>query len=156
MAELSNPDKKLLDDVKNHGWHVIKIMADESGPGFGYSVGLFKTFGHPEIIIVGLNLDLIHSIINGIGEDLRAGKSYSSGKFYSGLIEGYDCYFVTVDVKYYHDYVGYSRWFYKGNNFPLVQCVYPTKRNVYPWQNDWPEEISDLQPILAEDGAIFP
>jgi len=156
MTELSNQDKKLLDDVKNYGWHVIKVMADETGPGFGYSVGFFKTFGHPEVIIIGLNLDFMHSIINGIGENLREGKSYRAGEFYSVLIEGYDCYLVTVDVKYYHEYVGYDRWFYSGNNFPLIQCIYPTKRNVYPWQSGWPEEISSLQPILAEEGLTFP
>jgi hypothetical protein len=156
MAELSKTDKKLLDDVEKYGWHVVKVMEDETGPGFGYSIGFFKTFGHSEIIIVGLGLDLIHSIINGIGEGLREGKSFRSGEFYSGLIEGYDCYFAVVDLKYYHDYVGYCRWFYKGNDFSLLQCIYPTKKNVYPWQGDWPEEISNLQPILAEDGLMFP
>ena len=58
MAEQSNLDKKLLDDVETYGWHVIKVMADETGPGFGYSVGFFRTFGHPEAIIIGLGLDL--------------------------------------------------------------------------------------------------
>lgn len=156
MAGLSNSDKKLLDDVEKYGWHVVKVVGDETGPGFGYSIGLFKTYGHPEVIVIGLNLDLIHSIINGIGEDLREEKIYQAGRFYSDLIEGYDCYFATVDVKYYHDYVGYARWFYKGNNFQLLQCIYPTKKNVYPWQDDWPEEISNLQPVLAETGLILP
>ena len=156
MAGLSNSDRKLLDDVEKYGWHVVKVMGDETGQGFDYSIGLFKTFGHPEVIVVGLNLDLIHSIINGIGADLREGKIYQSGGFYSDLIEGYDCYFTTVDVKYYHDYVGYARWFYEGNDFKLLQCVYPTKKNIYPWQDDWPEEISNLQPVLAETGLIFP
>src|SRR6185437_11697807 len=144
MAELSNTDKKLFEDVENLGWHVIKVIADETGPGFGYSVGFFQTFGHPEVIIIGLNLDFIHSIINGIGEDLRGGKRYHASEFYSGIVEGYDCYFVKVDVKYYSDYVGYDRWFYKSNNFPLLQCIYPTRSNVYPLQDDWPEEISNL------------
>lgn len=96
MAGLSNSDKKLLDDVEDYGWHVVKVIGDETGPGFGYSVGLFKAFGHPEVIIIGLNLDLIHLIINRIGENLREGKSYQSGGFYSGLIEAHDCYFATV------------------------------------------------------------
>jgi Domain of unknown function (DUF4262) len=97
-------------------------VGDETGTGFGYSIGLFKTFGHPEVIIIGLNLDLIHSIVNGIGADIRDGKSYQSGRFYSGLIENYDCYFAAVDFKYYHDYVGFARWFYEGDNFQLLQC----------------------------------
>lgn len=156
MASLSDSDKKVFDDVEQYGWHVVKVMGDDSGPGFGYSVGLFKTFGQPEMIIIGLRLDLIHSVINDIGEDLRNGRSYQSGGFYSGFIEGYDCYFVNVDVKYYSEYVGYARWFYKGDEFPLLQCIYPTKKSVYPWQNDWPEEISGLQPILADDDVTFP
>jgi len=52
--------------------------------------------------------------------------------------------------------VGYARRFYEGDNFKLLQCVYPTKKNIYPWQDDWPEEISNLQPVLAETGLIFP
>jgi hypothetical protein len=155
MTGLSDSDKKLLDDVEQYGWHVVKVMGDDTGPGFGYSVGFFKTFGHPEVIIVGLKLDLIHSIINSIGEDLRKRETFDSGRFYPDLIEGYNCYFVKVDDKYYRDYVGYALWFYHGNNFPIFQCIYPTKKNIYPWQNDWPEEISNLQPILAQDGVVF-
>lgn len=68
-------DKKLLDDIDEFGWHVLKVLEDDNGPGFCYSVGLFKTFGHPEIIIVGLKLDLAHTLINNIGHDIKNGMS---------------------------------------------------------------------------------
>ena len=45
-------DDKVLSDIEEYGWHVVKVMEDNSGPGFCYSIGLFKTFGHPEIMIV--------------------------------------------------------------------------------------------------------
>jgi len=149
MAELSAGDKRMLNSIETYGWHVIKVMEDEIGPGFGYSIGLFKTFGHPEVIIIGLKLDLIHAIINDIGEDIKNGKKYESGAFYSDIIEGFDCYFVSVDNRYYHDYVGRAQWFYENDDFPLIQCIYPTKKNIYPWQSEWPEEIASLQPILT-------
>lgn len=67
---MTTADKKLLSDIDSHGWHVLKIMDDDNGSSFCYSVGLFKTFNHPEIIIIGLKPDLAHTLINNIGEDI--------------------------------------------------------------------------------------
>ena len=125
-------------------------MGDEAGPGFGYSIGIYKTLGHPEIIIIGLKLDLIHSIINGIGEDIRSGKIFNTGSDTTeDMIEGFDCYFTTVEKKYFYGYVGYAKWYYKGTDFPLIQFVYPTVDGVYPWQREWPKEIQTHQPVLG-------
>jgi hypothetical protein len=57
-------DKKLVSDIEQVGWHVVMIPEDDEGPSFAYSIGLFQTFGHPEIIICGLGLDLMHQMIN--------------------------------------------------------------------------------------------
>ena len=110
---------------------------------------MYKTFGHPEVIIIGLKMDLLHSIINGIGEDIRNGNVFPPGQYYSGLIEGFDCYFTTVEKKYYDEYVGYAKWYYKGTDFPLTQCIYPTVKGVYSWHKEWPKEIQTLQPVLG-------
>lgn len=143
-------DKKLLNDIEVYGWHVIKVLEDEEGPGFGYSVGLYHTFNHPEILIIGLKLNLTHSIINDIGERIRRGERFIKGNYYSNLIDGFDCFFLEVDSKYYREYVGYDLWFYENSDFPLLQCVYPTIKGVYPWEKEWLEEIKDLQPLLGE------
>jgi len=70
---LDEGEKKLVADIEELGWHVLKVLEDDNGPGFVYSVGLFKTFNHPEIIIVGLKLDLAHILINNIGVDIKNG-----------------------------------------------------------------------------------
>jgi hypothetical protein len=56
-------DRKLLADVQGYGWHVIGIEEDEEGPGFAYSIGLHHNFGHPEIIAVGLRVQVMHGMI---------------------------------------------------------------------------------------------
>lgn len=147
---LSEGDKKLLSDVESHGWHVIKVLEDETGPRFGYSVGLYHSFSHPEILIIGLKLELIHSIINEIGERIRKGEEFMQGKYYSGLIEGFNCYFLKVNNKFYKEYVGYNLWYYENSSFPLLQCVYPTVKGIYPWEPGWPESIITLQPLLGK------
>jgi hypothetical protein len=148
-------DKKFLSDINQYGWHVIKVMEDEKGPGFTYSVGLFKTYNHPEILIVGLKPDLAHILINNIGEDIKSGKTYKSGIFYDDIIENYKCLMITVTQDNYRDYVGFGYWYYKNYNFPLLQCIYPTLKGIYPWESDWPEDIKELQPVLGDlDGIL--
>lgn len=141
-------EKKLLADIKKTGWHVIIVPPDEVGPGFAYSIGLYKTFGHPEIIILGLKGEVAHGLINGIGEAVRNGKKFTSGKFYSGIIEGFKCFLLAVDEKNYEEHVGYARWYYQGNWFPLLQCIFPTATGKFPWQ--WPSDKKHLQPILGK------
>jgi hypothetical protein len=148
-AVMDKGDIKLLNDIKQYGWHVIKVMEDDKGPGFAYSIGLFKTYNHPEILIVGLNLDLAHTLINNIGEDIKNGKIFRADEFYNDILERYKCLMISVSQENYPDYVGYGHWYYKNYDFPLLQCIYPTIKGIYPWENDWPENIKDLQPILG-------
>src|SRR5947209_11847293 len=69
-------DRKLLGDVARHGWHVIGVEEDEEGPAFAYSIGLYRTFGHPEVIVLGLPVRVLHRIINAVGEEVRSGERF--------------------------------------------------------------------------------
>ena len=149
MTNLTQGDKKLIEDIEEYGWHVLNIMGDEQGPGFCYSIGLYKTFNHPEIVIVGLKPDLGHLLINNIGEDIKSGKVYQPRQFYSGILDNFECFMLQVTHENYDEYFGYGQWYYKYKDFPVLQCVYPTVKGIYPWENDWPENIKDLQPILG-------
>lgn len=148
--KLSISHQKLIQDINEFGLHVIHVLEDETGPGFSYSVGLYHTLKQPEVIIIGLNRELCHSIINEIDERVKKGENFKSGEYYSGLIEGFDCYFVDVNKKYLEEYVGQALWFYEDSDFPLLQCIYPTTTGIYPWQTDWPESLKNLQPVLGE------
>ena len=56
------PDQQLLDTIENHGWAVIRVSADADGPSFAYSIGLYQTFEHPEIIIVASDCALMRPL----------------------------------------------------------------------------------------------
>jgi hypothetical protein len=57
-------DRKLLENVEKYGWHVVLITGDKDTPGCAFSVGLYHTFKHPEIVIFGLPKDRMHAFIN--------------------------------------------------------------------------------------------
>jgi Domain of unknown function (DUF4262) len=148
--KLKQIDEKLANDIEKYGLQVLHVFADETGPGFSYSIGLFETYNHPEILIIGLKQELLHRLINNMAEDIKNGKTYIPLNFYPDILDGFLCYIVKVDADYYDAYVGQAQRYYQEVDFPLIQCIYPTVKGIYPWEKDWPEEIKDLEPILGE------
>jgi len=78
-ANLSEHKISVLQRRERHGWFVNRIAGDASGPGCAYSFGLYKEFGHPEIIIFGLAEQTMHRLINDVGKLVRGGAKYSAG-----------------------------------------------------------------------------
>lgn len=143
-------ERKLVSDIEEVGWHVIMVPEDDEGPSFAYSIGLFHTFGHPEIIIFGLDLDLSHQMINLIGEEVRQGHRFADGHTASGILESYDVRFLYVARRQYREYFGYARWYYKDDDFPALQCLWPDKQGRFPMDADYAEALRARQPVLRE------
>jgi hypothetical protein len=143
------PEQKCLDDIRKYGHHVVLVGDSDEGPGFAYSIGLFETYAHSEIILIGLKFELAHVLINNMAFDIKNGRKYKNGEFHEDVLDGYRCYFGDVPVSKYPDYVGWDLWYYDGPNFPLIQCVYPTVSGQYPWDDDFPAETRWHCPLLS-------
>lgn len=140
-------DRKLLHDVNEHGWHLVAIDDEEEGPAYVFSVGIFHTLGHPEICIFGLSSTrTMGQIINSIGDLIKSGQSFDDWEASDEVLDGYSCLFRKVDPKFYREYLGYARWFYEGDEFPMLQCVWPDGDHNYPWDADF---SAQTQPVLA-------
>ena len=143
-------EQKVLDDIAQHGYHVVHVLQDDEGPGFSYSVGLYATYKHPEIIFIGLKPDLAHLLISNMAYDIQHGKPYESSKMYPDILDDFECMILEVSKENYQFYVGFDIWYYEGTDFPLLQCIYPTVDGIFPWEDAWPEEIKGLQPVLGK------
>ncbi len=146
--------KKLVDNIENFGLQVMHVLADESEPRFSYSIGLFQSYKHPEIIIIGLKQELSHILINNMAEEIKNGQIYLPLNYYPDILDDFECYFVRVNTSNYDEYVGQAQQYYRGDDFPLIQCIYPTIKGIFPWEEDWPQNIKDLQPILGEINIV--
>jgi len=141
-------DEKLLADVKDYGWQVIKILEKDETPGWAFSIGLYKNFNHPEVVVFGLNDEVAHFLINEIGEGIRAGKKFAVDGLYSDLIDTYSCTFRPVNPVWYHDFLGYANWFYESQNYPALQCIWPDKQHRFPWDPEFNPNWLWAQPLL--------
>jgi len=99
LRGMSDSDAKLLHDIQRVGWHVIKVFEREAKerPNWSFSIGLFHSFGHPEVVLFGLPLDRCMTLVNVIGREVQAGQRYQHGEEYTDILQDpYKCAFRQV------------------------------------------------------------
>jgi len=143
-------DRKLLSDVESVGWYVVGIHEDKSGPQYCFSVGLYFTFGHPEILVMGLPHPVAHKIINLAAGHIASGRFFRPRESTDVLAEGLSCSFVSVALAHYEEYLGYGIWFYRKleQPFPVLQLVWPDKQGHLPWDSGYDDRLKKLQRLL--------
>ena len=149
---LDPAEQKLVDDIANHGWHLVCVAAEGSEPAFVYSVGFMETFDHPEIIVFGLAVDPMCQIINVMGNDVRGGRPFRETGLYEDLIDGYACKVVPVANRLHREYLGFALWhrWHTRNRTPLaaVQCLWPDRAGLFRGEDGFHEANIALQPLL--------
>jgi hypothetical protein len=154
-APTDDRDRKLLADVEGHGWHVLGVQSEDDGPDFAYSVGLYQRFNHPELIVFGLDVDVMHTMINSVGELARAGHLFADFDESDDVLEKYNVMFRVVERRHYREHFGYALWFYHPFPFPVLQCVWPDSQHRYPWHPSFNPNLVCRQPVLADDVSWF-
>ncbi len=148
MSERPEIDSRVLRDIREVGWHVVKVLEDAEGPPHAFSIGLHERFDHPEIVVVGPDLEFLHQLVNAVGEQVREGRRFEGGSEASGILVGRDCAFRDVAKAWYPVFLGYAGWYYRGAGFPALQCVWPDPEGLFPWQPGFHPELARLQPVL--------
>ncbi len=142
-------EAQMLADIDRFGWAVLRVSNDK-GPDFAYSVGMHRTLGHPEILIFGLPLDIMHRLINDVGARVRAGAKYTAGQCADEFLEGYEVTFRAIPGFQYDGHLGWANWLYGGNDFPALQMIYPDRDHRWPWDDSVADAFRDTQPVLAD------
>ena len=142
-------EAQTLADIDRFGWSVFKV-GNDMGPDFAYSVGMFRTLSHPEILMFGLPLDTMHRLINDVGERVRAGARFAAGQVSGEFLEGFDVTFRTVPTFQHAGHLGWANWLYGGDAYPVLQMVYPDRLSRWPWDDGVAARFREIQPVLAD------
>jgi hypothetical protein len=147
-------DQKALDDIEEYGCHVMNVMEGDDEPSFTYSIGINKKQNKPDVVILGLKSELAHSMANNYKNRLLDGEVFEPGNYYSDFLGDFDVCFVKVSKKYFKEYFGWGLWLHKGDDFEMLQMVWPTTDGVWPWGENKSDFYKWAQPILNEDGVL--
>lgn len=135
--------------VADHGWAVQLIPAHGDAPAFAYTVGLFRNYGQAELIVLGLRLALMHSMLNTLGERMKAGETLRPEDRQQGVIAGFDVTLREVRARAsFEEHVGYALWFYERAPFPLFQVVWPDREGRFPDDPGAGDGLQRQQPLL--------
>ncbi|WP_428506883.1 DUF4262 domain-containing protein [Roseateles sp.] len=143
-------EQKLLDDIRAFGWHCLSVSGDAEHEPFSYTVGLFQTYGCPELLIYGLRRDTAHSVLCIAAAAAARGQPLKPDEPTDELLEGYACVVVPVPRGEYQEHFGFAIWYYEGYDFPVQQIVWPSRAGHLPWHAEATDSFRAAQPVLGQ------
>jgi len=144
--------KKIKADIERVGWSVVSVFSDGEEPGFSYTIGLSRTFSHPEIIVFGIPPEAAHGMCSSIVKNtLRKGGSAIPGPLYDNIADGYGIRFIRVDSAFRDQRMLLLKLCYDDPRKVLaLQMVWPDPDNKFPWEAGFDHRYDLAQPLLGK------
>jgi len=144
MNAPADEERKAL--IARFGWAVL--LVPDTCP-FGYTSGIYPSFGQPELFISGLHQEDIHALCNRYGEAVKAGAVFDEGQILEDWLGGAPMKLVVVQDQWKPVFLGKAVDDQDNKPFPALQAVWATANARYPWDPDWPEALQGKQVVLA-------
>jgi hypothetical protein len=140
------------ESVRRYGWHCVGVFDDPGtgSPQFAYTIGLHKSWKHPELVIVGLPPEGGHHILSRAVEQISDyRRHYHDGERVAGLLpDSYEVLFQKVHLAYAAIPFGISDAWYE-EPVPRLQVLWPDTENRLPHQLDCDQSVRAAQDIYA-------
>jgi len=143
-------EQAIIRGVEKYGWFIPFFKSEGGQPPFGYTIGLWQTLQHPELIMFGLPPQSIHQILNTAGLIIKEGSELPVLTRYDQLLENSDVMLLPILAeKDLRGHFGYGLWYNKGI-FPAFQIVWGDTANRFPWEAGFEERFRAYQPIIGQ------
>lgn len=151
--DLNDFEVNLLTNIKEDGWQLNAISEEDPLPNWAYSIGIYAKYGQPELILFGLDFETMYQIVAQYIELIQEGLVVKDKLAIEGLIEKYSCVVRKVQPKWREKLLLSANWYYHYQDYPALQCFWPDKKGLYPWQDGFNRRMQKLQPLLYERTA---
>lgn len=152
---LSEYEERLIANIGRDGWQCTMVGAGNAGePAFAYTIGLWETHATPELIVFGLDLSLMHGMLDRTVWQLEKGAKLSDGARWSDLIRDFDCVSRPVHrTQLVREYFNSALWYrsYRTGDelIEAYQLFWPGKlQGLFPWEPGCDPLVRECQPQL--------
>jgi hypothetical protein len=145
--------EKIRSDISEYGWHCLSVgqsvdNKDSSFIPFSYTIGLTKTFEHPELIIFGLPRASAHGVLDECVLKVReAGALPEHERIPQVLARDLDVVLRPMRPEHYSEYVGTALRFFGEEPVRTSIVFWPDANNLLPWESGC--ESTGQEPLLA-------
>jgi hypothetical protein len=142
--------------IEQHGFFIQYVMGEGYSPSWGYTIG-FLAHGHPEVVVLGLNMDSAAGALHLLHREILAGEHRPVGRRHRrdlGLA-GPAC-LVPVPAEHWSEsghrlciaveYYAALGW--DPDRLAALQLVWTEPSGCFPWDRECPPRFRHLQPIL--------
>jgi hypothetical protein len=141
-------ERSVVDDIAAFGWHGVSRFPGGSPPDHYYTVGLQQTFGHPEILIVGLAGDVPHGMARALVDAVRDGASLTAGERSDAILEGYEVTCSAIGTATAGSWLPLAAWYYGDASWQALQLLWPDRDGRFPDEDDYDGERSPQRVVI--------
>ena len=124
------------DNIAKHGFHVTYVMEQKDFTPFGYSTGLFRSFGIPEVFVSGLPNGLTNTLICNYAERFKDQK-IPILEFIEELIDRFPVYLTKVSPLDLQEEILASFRLYEDEEFECLQIIFPDLNGKFPHETGY-------------------
>ena len=133
---------RTLDCIDRYGWFAQAVLGDRAHPPYTYTAGLTRV-GHPEIVVVGMEMRAAYGVLERIVEPVLAGHSFVDAR---QVEQACGCATRFVAVTPGAIDLGVAACVH-GRPVSALQCVWSAEGR-YPGDEGYPE-LASRQPLLG-------
>jgi len=119
--------------VTRYGWSTLWVAGSLD---FAYTIGVYHTFGQPELVMFGLQGEDMAAWLNTTVELGRDKGWPEPEQPFDGVIEGFRTQVRDVHRSWYRAMFGAALSFYRGVAVPFRQLVWPDRHGRWPWEDE--------------------
>jgi hypothetical protein len=101
------------------------VIEDDNHSPWSYTIGLYETWEHPELILIGRSRATSQAMLKTLADDIESNCQPDLNDVNGHRLLGMKCHFLEVNTRCYSDYVGFALWYYRKRRFPLYQIIWP-------------------------------
>ncbi len=140
---------RVISDVREYDYHKVGVFSEDADePDFGYTVGLEHVLGHPEVLVIGLDIETEFAVIDNLVELIRSGSVFGDMIRTDLALEGVEACFRLLNKDLYSEYVQQAVNFYKTDEFSVLVLYWPDKDGLFPWEEGASSYLLERQPVL--------
>jgi hypothetical protein len=151
-AQLDRHERNFVKKIREHGWFGTYVGSEDDRPCFGYTTGFWLKFRIPELIVFSLRRHIAHDMFWHMYHRLEAGKlgkRFTIGEPDDDIFQNVVAVLFPVSPQEYQAHLGWSRWFYGGDEFQCLQVVFPDSNGCFPWSSRASDSFRASQPDLT-------
>jgi len=153
-------EKKIVANVRTHGIHIVAVQEYKNTPQFFYTIGLKYQHRHPELLIMGVDVNVAYEILMRAYALIKNGGSIGPWTTQDS-ISYTTLKTVPIQSSNYSKFLGFAMWFYrsmgrsKPDAFPAIQLVWPdVMKEAFPWDGGYDVGFISEQHLLCNEQAL--